>query len=131
MKISSTVKDQSAYDERYVVLDSITPLGAFHISLGIGRFEGRQGFLTEVGLAAYHRLNHLVGTAGQKLHLVNVTSALKAREVVPREIMKSKAGDSIFFACKDPAVYDKVSDLLCIAVPAAAEPPPDTGQEGS
>lgn len=120
LKIASKFKDQSAFEENYVVFDTVTPVGGFHVGLGSGGIERKQLFLTEVGQAAFSRLNEIVGTRAQKMRLIEVTTALKARSVVPNTFMAAKPGDSVFFVCKNESVYDAVFELLG-AGPAPSE----------
>ncbi|AQH05818.1 hypothetical protein A9R05_43170 (plasmid) [Burkholderia sp. KK1] len=112
MNISSTFKNQQAFGDCRVVLDVKTPMGDFHVGMGVGSIEGRQPFLTPVGQAAMRRLNEMTGAAAQHLRMINVKSSLKAKTVVPQELRKAKSGDSLFFFCKNPQVYDTVFAML-------------------
>jgi hypothetical protein len=122
LKIASKFKDQSAFEQNYVVFDTVTPVGEFHVGLGTGGLERKQLFLTEVGQAAFSRLTETVGAGAQKLHLIEVTTGLKARSLVPNTFMAAKSGDSVFFVCKNESVYDTVFELLG-AGPAPSEVP--------
>ena len=115
MNISSKLKDQSDFPEQYVVLDSTTPIGLVHVGIGVGAIERKNLFLTEVGRAAFERLNHFGQSKVSKLHLVEVMSCFKGKKVVPKAFISAKPGDSIFFVCKDNNVYDSVFAMLGIA----------------
>ncbi|WP_432263392.1 hypothetical protein [Cupriavidus sp. TMH.W2] len=112
MKITSTLKDQRSFSETYVVLDTTTPFGKFHVGIGVGALESKNLFLTEVGKAAFDRMTELARSKEGKLHLVHVASTFKAKKLVPGSLMAAKPGDSIFFVCKDSPVYDVVSAQL-------------------
>ncbi|AET95329.1 hypothetical protein BSFA1_80750 (plasmid) [Burkholderia sp. SFA1] len=119
MKIASRLKDQSTYPETFVVLDTTTPIGKFSVSLGVGGIEGKNLFLTEVGQCAYRRLTETSASKLAKIRLVEVVTGFKAKKLVPDTFMRATDGDSIFFVCKDSAVYDSVYSLLAVATDIA------------
>ncbi|WP_425953311.1 hypothetical protein [Ralstonia pseudosolanacearum] len=121
MNITSTLKDQSQFPETFVVLDTITPFGSLSVSMGVGALEGRNLHLTEVGEAAFNRMNELGKAKEGQLHVVEVISRLKAKKAVPETFMKAKSGDTVFFVCKDSGVYDTVFKQLSVSDALAAQ----------
>lgn len=95
-----------------LVLDVVTNLGHFFCSLGIGKMEGGEVYVSSTGQQALERLAEYSRTTNGAIHLVEIKSQLKANQKVPQAFLNAKPSDAVFFVCKDPKVYDSVFSLL-------------------
>lgn len=112
MKLRSYLIQQPA-PENYLILDVIAPTGHFTCTLAIGRIENGEVLLSPVGQRAMEALSqHVEDSPNLTVHIIEITSQLKARQRVPAIFATAKAGSAMLFVCRDSHVYDAVFALL-------------------
>ncbi len=93
---------------QYVLLDVVTERGHFFCSLGVGYINNGDLHLSEVGQSALNALADNTGAKKETVHFVEIATKNRATERVPQAFERAEPSDTVFFVCKDSAVYDAV-----------------------
>lgn len=107
---SFLVKQEGQF--QYMLLDVVTEQGHFFCSLGVGYINNGDLHLSEVGQSALNALAQSIGVTKETIHFVEIATKNRAAERVPQAFERAKPSDTVFFVCKDSAVYDAVFALL-------------------
>jgi hypothetical protein len=98
---------------QYMAFDSVTSLGSFYCSLGVGKLVNNEPHLTEIAAQALYRIGDISQPNGS-IHLVEIKSQSTANSIIPKAFLNAKPLDAIFFICANDKVYDYVSSKLNI-----------------
>lgn len=112
MQISSVLKAQAGHIERFFVVSVSTERGAFLVSLGVGKKEKGNIFLTDTGIRAKDRLCELAGVDVSAVNFIMVPSPFQAVGALRTALLSHRPGAVLFFVCKSSLAYDKISSEL-------------------
>jgi hypothetical protein len=119
MNLTSHFVEQLGVEHQYMVFESTTAFGRYFAGVGVGRLQGGDALLSEVGRGCLERLIQYSDTRARDLGVkkltmmfVEVRSKQKARERVPQAFLKAPPMTSFFFVCKDVDVYEYVFKML-------------------
>ncbi|MEK6246347.1 MAG: hypothetical protein AABM33_17830 [Pseudomonadota bacterium] len=116
MNLRSFIADQTGEDVAFIVLNVTTKLGPFTATLGVGKIENGELFLSPVAQACLERMAKLTERTKDKetVHFVEVASKNKLRDKVRNAFLRATRHDQIFFVCRDDKIYDQVFEELHI-----------------